>query len=188
MIRAVGEKIVLREVTFVGEATSALLDTSAAEVKPVLARGIVASVGPRVDRRNYPVEPGDVVWFRPYLCEEPLFVQVGEEWLIPSSQLYLYGESKLALGSRVVVKEIDTKAAKYGLIEVCRFEPATLVSGTVSSVGPMAHVDVQIGQRVWFKRECGYELGEGLTALNQDQLACESSAELEAMRNWYQRA
>jgi co-chaperonin GroES (HSP10) len=66
-----------------------------------------------------------------------------------------------AYGGGVLVNEIDTTTATYGLIQVQRFEPAVLVSGRVLSVGHKVHdaIEVAVGDRVWFRRQCGVELG-----------------------------
>jgi hypothetical protein len=109
-----------------------------------------------------------------------------------------------ALGVGVIVREIDTRNAQYGMIVLHRFEPNVLVSGIVESIGPRVArdvVEIEVGQRVWFARQCGIPLVSsedldvrpechghptlGLLWLHQTQLSVEFPGEIEALRNHY---
>lgn len=92
-----------------------------------------------------------------------------------------------ALGKNVFVREIDTLQATYGLIQVQRNEPALMVSGRVESIGPKVNesLELKVGDRVWYKRECGVPLSGDLLSLRQDQIDCVCETELEALGHWY---
>lgn len=90
-----------------------------------------------------------------------------------------------AKGNIVIVQEIDTTQATYGLIQVQRNEPAILVSGRVLSKGPKVQLEVEEGERVWFNRRFGWELPDGQLALKAEHIDCVCEQELEAMHHWY---
>ena len=92
-----------------------------------------------------------------------------------------------AKGNIVIVQEIDTRQATYGLIQVNRNEPAILVSGRVLSKGPKVQLDCKVGDRVWFKRQYGWELPDKQLALKAEHIDCVCEDELEAMHNWYDK-
>ena len=79
-----------------------------------------------------------------------------------------------ARGPRLLVRENEGHQSRdiNGVFVVLR-EKDKLVSGQVLSVGdhPKARaLGVEVGETVWFRRECGYEVGGGLLFLNVDHL------------------
>lgn len=92
----------------------------------------------------------------------------------------------LAYRDKVLVREIDTTDVKHGEIHIIRNEAQLMVSGRVVDVGPNAdRLDIQVGDRVWFKRECGVETEYGLLALRYRQIDCVGEGELVSLKHWY---
>ena len=94
---------------------------------------------------------------------------------------------------KVLVREISTLDTQVNGLHVVRIEPNLMVSGRVVSVGPDAdHGEVKVGDRVWFRRECGVPVSEGardgeLLALRYKQIDCVGEGEMLSLGHWYQQ-
>jgi co-chaperonin GroES (HSP10) len=76
-------------------------------------------------------------------------------------------------GPRVLVRENNDRTKQVGNLLVLTREPERILSGTVLAVG--SHPLVEVGETVWFRRECGYEIPgyPGYLFLQNDMLeAC----------------
>lgn len=95
-----------------------------------------------------------------------------------------------AMGINVLVKEVPSTQmeAAGGLLQIELNEPQMMCSGFVRSIGHKVNtraIDIEVGQRVWFRRECGTEIGHGLLMLKQDFLAVECPSDLQSLGHWY---
>ena len=91
-----------------------------------------------------------------------------------------------AMGPRILVRENNHASRQIGALYVHRLEKDKLCSGTVLSIG--AHpkntaLGVELGDTVWFRRECGVQAGadESLVFLLSEQLEAIGDADVVAL-------
>ncbi len=86
------------------------------------------------------------------------------------------------MGARILVRENNHESREIGGLHVILREKDKLSSGEVLSVGKHPKVDalgLQLGDTVWFRRECGVEAGEvGMVFLLTEQLEAEGEADV----------
>jgi co-chaperonin GroES (HSP10) len=90
-----------------------------------------------------------------------------------------------AMGPRILVRENNHASRKIGALYVQRLEKDRLCSGEVLSVSKhpqIAALGVEVGDTVWFKRECGAQAGDDdtLLFLLADMLEAVGEAEVQS--------
>lgn len=89
-----------------------------------------------------------------------------------------------AIGPRVLVRERALQSRDVNGIHVILREKDKLQSGEVLSVGNhprIASLGIEVGQTVWYRRECGSEVGDDLVFLHADMLEASGQAQVVAL-------